>query len=375
MSRTLTFATLTVAATVFAIVVACAGCRGGGPSYSFGASPDGGGADPLQQLEEDTGHSWSVRWRQELHTPAMLEGRTAPLATTGDDAERAGRAFLLKYGALYAMKPGDDLVATDSGTDELGMTHARFSQHAGDVPVWGGELIAHFDTDGSLIRVNGRYVPIAVNLPDPVKTSDEARALAASAARTAHPNVTADGFTTEAPKLYAYPIGTTTVKLVWRVAVDASDDAEVLQLEAFVDAVDGSIVHMAETTAYADGSGIGVTGDVEPLVIAKDGASFILEDATRGSPASRTYSSSGSTRLPGTAVRSKDPMAWDTGGAAAGAAVDAHAFVARTWDYFAKVHGRKGWDGKNKGIHATVHYCERLRQRLLRRQPARVRRR
>ena len=86
MNRTLTLSFV-------ALALAAAGCAGsGGPSQSFGASDGGGGLDPLQQLEEDTGHSWSIRWRQELHTPALLEGRTAPMATTGGDAERAGRA-------------------------------------------------------------------------------------------------------------------------------------------------------------------------------------------------------------------------------------------------------------------------------------------
>src|SRR5262249_40670781 len=138
--------TLTLGFT-FVVLVVAAGCRGGG-SRSFAAT-DGGEIDPLQQLEEDTGHSWSVRWRQELHTPAMLEGRTAPMASTGSDAERAGREFLLHYGALYAMKPGDDLDAIESGTDDIGMSHARFQQRTGGVPVWGGELITHFDRDGS----------------------------------------------------------------------------------------------------------------------------------------------------------------------------------------------------------------------------------
>jgi len=346
--------TLTLSFAVLAL--AAAGCRGSsGTSSSFGTT-DGGDVDPLQQLEEDTGHSWSIRWRQELHTPALLEGRTAPMATTGGDAERAGRQFLLHYGALYAMKPGDDLVATDSGTDELGMTHARFQQQIGDVPVWGGELIAHFDTDGALVRVNGRYVPVPAPLPMAVKSADEARVLAVNGARAAYPTVSADAFTSQTPKLYVYPLSPTSMKLVWHVSLDAADDTQVMTLDAFVDAVDGSIVHLAETTEYLDGSGVGVTGDQESLVVAKDGASYILEDVTRGSPAARTYTANGTTRLPGTAVRSKDTMSWDTAGSAAGAAVDAHAFVAKTWDYYFKVHGRLGWDGKNKGVHATVHY-------------------
>lgn len=339
------------------VLALAAGCGKGAPSSL--AHVDGGATDPLQQLEADTGQSWSVRWREDLHTPALLEGRTSPMATTGPDAERVGREFLRRYGALYGMGASDDVVAEQSGSDELGMTHARFEQHVGGVPVWGGELIAHFDSDGALVRVNGRYVPVASPPPDGTLTADQARVAAVDAARAAYPALAADAFVSAAPKLYLYPADAATLARAWRVAIDVADDSTVMTLEAFVDAADGSIVHLDETTAYVDGSGIGVLGDREPLVVAKSGASYILEDATRGMPAARTYSAGGRTRLPGTAVRSKDVTSWDTAGAAAGAAVDAHAYVAAAWDYFAKVHGRLGWDGKNKGVHATVHFGPR----------------
>ena len=347
MNRTLTF-----------VILALAAACGPGTGQSRDGS-DGSAADPLQQLEAETGHAWTVRWRDDLHTPALLEGRTAPMATTGSDAARAGRDFLRRHGALFSMGVDDELVADDSSTDELGMTHARFQQHLGTIPVWGGELLAHFDSDGSLVRVNGRYVPIGAPAPMVVQSADQARVLAVADARASHPAVSSDAFTTAAPKLYLYPITTASAKLAWRVEIDVADDNQTMVLESFVDAVDGSIVHAAEVTAYVDGSGLGVLGDRQPLVVAANGASYILEDATRGSPATRTYSAGGSTRLPGTAVRSKDPTSWDTAGLAPGAAVDAHAFVAAAWDYFAKVHGRHGWDGKNKGVHATVHYGKR----------------
>ena len=350
MNRTLTLVVLALAA----------GC---GPTNtrdaSVGSSDGGAVDDPLQLLEAETGHHWTVRWRDDLHTPALLEGRTAPMATTGSDAERAGREFLTQHRLLFSMGDLDDLVATESSTDDLGMTHARFQQRQGNLPVWGGELLAHFDADGALVRVNGRYVPTPTLQSGATQTADQARVLAVSGARSSHPEVSADAFTTAAPKLYVYPLDGGGATLAWRVEVDVADDTQTLVLESFVDAVDGSIVHMADLTAYADGSGVGVLGDAQPLVIAANGASYILEDATRGAPATRTYSANGSTRLPGTAVRSKDPASWDTGGTAPGAAVDAHAFVAATWDYFAKVHGRRGWDGKNKGVHATVHFGDR----------------
>ncbi|HEX9104652.1 MAG TPA: M4 family metallopeptidase, partial [Polyangia bacterium] len=211
-------------------------------------------------------------------------------------------------------------------------------------------------SDGALVRVNGRYVPVSTPLPDAVTSSDEARVLAVGGARAAYPAISPDAFTTSAPKLYAYPVDASSVKLAWRVELAVEDDAHAMTLATFVDAVDGSILHLVETTAYLDGSGIGVLGDRQPLQVAKNGASYVLEDATRGSPATRTYSAGGRTRLPGTVVRSRDPASWDTDGDAPGAAVDAHAYVAAAWDYFADVHGRRGWDGKNKGVHTTVHY-------------------
>ena len=296
MNRTLTLV-------VFALV---AGCAGRAPTRV--ADTDGGTTDPLQQLEADTGQTWTVRWRTDLHTPALLEGRTPPLATTGPDAERAGADFLRRYGALYAMGPDDDVVAEDSDTDELGMTHARFQERVDNVPVWGGELITHFDADGALVRVNGRYVPILSPVPDAATSADQARALAANGARAAYPAVDPDAFTTAAPKLYLYPVGPVAVKLAWRVEVDVADDRQTMTLEAFVDAVDGSIVHLDETTAYLDGSGVGVLGDRQALVVAPNGASYILEDATRGVPPTRTYTAGGKTRLPGIAVRSKDVL-------------------------------------------------------------------
>jgi bacillolysin len=337
-------------ALVFALATSCSRANRG--ATSDGAPPP----DPLSELDAETGHTWTVRWHDDIHTPAFLEGGTAPMATTADDAARAGRDFLRRHAALFSMGPNDDLVAQDAATDELGMTHARFGEEIAGHPVWGGELLLHFATDGSLIRINGRYIPVAAELGEPLKSKDEARVIAVDDARRTNGALAADSFTTAAPKLYVYPVDAQTAKLAWRVQMEAESDVTAVVLEAFVDAIDGSVLHTADITAYLDGSGVGVLGDTQKLVVAPNGKSYILEDATRGEPPTRTYSSNGRLRLPGTAVRSKDPMRWDDAGDAHGAAVDAHAYVAVAWDYFAQQHGRAGWDGNGKGVHSTVHF-------------------
>src|SRR5207247_7418917 len=158
-------------------------------------TPDGSTTDdPIQLLERETGHPWSVRWRDD-HTPAFLEGRTAPLAATGDDAARAGHDFLRLHRALFAMHDAEDLDAANAETDELGMTHARFVQKVYGHPVWGGELLAHFDPDGSLVRLNGRYVPILSPVATlPARSSDEARVRATTAAHLLLPAAAPDAF-------------------------------------------------------------------------------------------------------------------------------------------------------------------------------------
>lgn len=336
----------------FGLVTSCNRAQHG--AVSDGAAPP----DPLQELEAETGHTWTARWRDD-HTPAFLDGGSAPMASTADDAARVGREFVKRHGALFSMAPGDDLTVEEAETDALGMTHARFAEEVGGHPVWGGELLLHFGSDGSLVRINGRYIPVAVDVGEPQKSKDEARAIAVDAARAANPSLLADSFVTAAPKLYVYPVDAQTARLAWRVQMDAESDVTAVVLESFVDAADGSVLHAGDITAYVDGSGVGVSGDTQPLVIAPHGKSYILEDATRGAPPTRTYTANGSLRMPGTAVRSKDPMHWDEAGAAHGAAVDAHAFVAVTWDYFAKTHGRAGWDGKGKGVHTTVHFGDK----------------
>jgi Zn-dependent metalloprotease len=355
MARSISFSILALAGFSGCIGLVGAGCGGAHAGGSLdGGSVDPGG-DPIAALIAETGHPWTVRWHADVHTPAFLEGRTAAMAATADDAARTGRVWIRSHAALFAMKDADDVSADDAGTDELGMTHARFRQEVRNRPVWGGEVVMHFSRAGELVRLNGRYIPV-VDPGEPVKSADEARALAVNAVRQAHPSWAPDGLSTYAPKLYVYPLGDEPARLTWRVQVNVDDPSGAAVIESFVDARDGSLVHSADITNFVAGSGVGVFGDRRDLVVAANGASYILEDDTRGSPATRTYTAAGKSTLPGTAVRSKDPGRWDEGGNAPGAAVDAHAFVAATWDYFLNTHGRAGFDGKGKGIHATVHY-------------------
>ena len=162
MSRSRSIRTITL---TLICALAVAGC--GRPSLWSTEHGDQGALDALAQLDAETGVTWSARWYSDLHTPAFLEGRTAPLANTAVDAARAGRVFIRAHSALFALGDADDVESSDGGTDELGMTHARFTEKAQDYDVWGGQLVLHFAGDGALVRINGRYIPIATELGTP----------------------------------------------------------------------------------------------------------------------------------------------------------------------------------------------------------------
>jgi Zn-dependent metalloprotease len=311
---------------------------------------------PLAQLERDTGVTWRVRYQPDLPTAAFLEGRTAPMARTGPEGERAGRSFLRRYGGLFG-EP-DELDTDWAVSDELGMTHVSFHQRQGKIPVWGGELRVHFARDGALVRVNGRAWPLPAISPIPVRSAEDARLTALLDAQTLRPELDRAAFEALAPQLWIHP-RPDGARLAWRVEIHIGDGKRPMFLETFVDAEDGSIRTRSDRLRSLAGSGVGVFGDDQPLSITESNGQFWLIDATRGSaPENKTFSTSGRAHLPGTGVHSPVPNRWDLAGDASGAAVDAHAFVARTWDYFLSVHGRAGWDGRGHGFHTTVHFGE-----------------
>jgi len=331
-------------------VVFAAGCQ-----LQSADMGDAGPLDPLAQLEADTGSTWLVRWHEDVHTPAFMQGHTPPLAVSPSDAKRAGRAFVLNYRALFKLDDeGDDLTALEAETDELGMTHARFRQKKAHVPVQGGELVLHFDTDGALLRVNGRVVPVTEKPGDPQLSPDEARVAATVDARSLRPDSDAGAFSSHVPELVLLPLAPDVVKLAWRVEVSSADPAGPLALETFVDAATGTILAHEDQLDTVDASGTGVFGDVKPLDVVQKRGSYWLEDEARGNL--KTYSARDKSRLPGSEVHSKDPQSWDTDEPAAGAAVDAHVYAGVAYDYFANTHRRAGWAGKGVGPHVVVHF-------------------
>lgn len=339
------------------LVVAQLGC-GGSPLLSLAVPPPD---DPVAMLEEQTGSSWHVRFHDDVPTPAFLDGRTRPLLARPGSAVAAARGFIDAQRRLFRCPSADDELRSEGEErDELGMTHLRLAQHQGGVPVLDGGLVAHFDGEGRLIRLHGRYVPLPPVDLVPVALPADAKLAARLAVRRLLELADEAGFESERPRLVVDPgawhgawpevVPDEPPRLAWQVEVRVEQASAPGRFAVLVDAATGKVYRTDELLDEVAGSGSGYFGERRPLEVSSRSGRFYLEDG-REQPPLRTYSAGGSGRLPGTLVSSPQLDRWDEVGPAHGVAVDAHANLAATRAYFARVHGLAPLS-----TIATVHY-------------------
>ncbi|WP_342415321.1 M4 family metallopeptidase [Paenibacillus sp. FSL R10-2782] len=151
-------------------------------------------------------------------------------------------------------------------------------------------------------------------------------------------------------ELYFYPTGDTT-RLVYVTEVNILEPAP-LRTRYIIDANDGKIVFQYDIINEATGTGKGVLGDTKSFTTTQSGSSYQLKDTTRGNGIV-TYTASNRQTIPGTLLTDADNVWNDPAG------VDAHAYAAKTYDYYKDKFGRNSIDGRGLQLRSTVHYGSR----------------
>ncbi|MEW4369889.1 M4 family metallopeptidase [Paenibacillus kandeliae] len=298
------------------------------------------------------------------------------------------------------------LTATDSSSDSVqqrfeitkrqpdsatGTDHYRLAQVYKGVPIYGADQTLHFDTSGQVSLYLGKVVDdvygklassqgsvtdevygkqtrshYAVtddvydngssntdngtdgqSLVTPKLSSAEAIRIAQQDTATAigsavHP--------LEAPSatLYIYAPEGEQAHLVYVTEVNLLDP-EPVRTRYFVDAKDGSIVQKQELLEHATGTGKGVLGDTKSLTVAQVGTRYLLRDTTRGSGI-ETYTINNRTSGSLSTVSSTSSTFTDP------AAVDAHAYAAKVYDFYKEKFNRNSLDGSGLRIQSVTHY-------------------
>jgi zinc metalloprotease ZmpA len=297
---------------------------------------------------------------------ASASAATLPPVGRGAAAERALKLALANRGATR-LSPAETLEARNVVVDANGDEHVRFQRRYASLRVIGGDLLVHSRGD--------RLRSTSTSLRATLKLSIRPRLDASEAIVIAG---TEFGLGFSAPpsaELVVYARGGRAPRLVWQVGFQGvSPYGNYADMSYLVDAMNGAIldrwsnVHAAKggrPTAGNGGTsclavdpalGLGRTlyaGTVD-LPTVSCGGSYELRDATRGI---RTHDMRGATSGDGQPFVDGD-NAWGRGQTTdrQSAGADAHYGLVTATDYFAKVHGRAGWDGQGSGVLAKVHF-------------------
>ncbi|MFJ8081004.1 M4 family metallopeptidase [Streptomyces sp. NPDC096205] len=298
---------------------------------------------------------------------ALLAGVLSPAAGAAPEPtplENAAAA-LDTHRSELGLAEGQSVKVRDVIVDPDGTQHVRYDRTYRELPVLGGDFVLHLSPDGTLrgtSRATTRQISLGVT---PALPATKAADLAAQALRATNLG-TALRKLTSRPELVVDALHGAP-RLAWRTEAAALDErGNPVARTVLTDATTGTQLDAWDVLETATGDGRSLYGGTVALETTASGSSYSLKDPLRGG--TYTGDAAGGTdlcllgavcvsRAPATVFTDADNH-WGDGTQAdrASAAVDAQYGTAMTWDYYAKVHGRKGIAGDGKGSYNRVHY-------------------
>lgn len=260
------------------------------------------------------------------------------------------RTAITRARAQLPMRPGA-LSVLGADRDDLDMRHVRFAQRHDGVPVFGSQLIAHLGGNQRPWSRTGRvYRGIDVNS----RPSITAAQAIAAARRTL--GYTGSFASPPTARLVVLPLDSRYV-LAYQVALKIEDGTQATaHHQYFVGAHTGKIAWQYNSLPTRDAVGSGASLYSGAVRIHADlvGGNYQLRDLTRGILTNDMGNGVGSLGDP--FVDDDNQWGGGAGEAHQRAGVDAHFGAAQTWDYFLKVHRRRGIDGAGFQMLSRVHY-------------------
>lgn len=282
-------------------------------------------------------------------------------AMPGNEFQSALNFFDQNRGAFKMQDPQSELSLGRIDVDAQGLRHIRMNQKYQDLPVIGGELVAHFKADGSLKAVNGNYEPFIDIDVNPLYSENDAVQIAYDDLK---------GFFGEGkpnqPELVIFPWEKQTY-LAWRLFL--SSDTPMGRWEYFIDAKTGEVIFRANRIMNANdiGTGTGVMGTARNHIDTDyTGSTYQMRDYTRqlnnnphghdGEMPDGHYIQTNitTTSLPGSIATDADNV-WGTTSTQA-PAVDGQVYTGLVYDYFLHHLGRNGYDDNGASMLTVVNY-------------------
>lgn len=278
-----------------------------------------------------------------------------------------------------SLSSSDNLISSKQETDDIGFTHTRYQQVYKNIPVEGGEYIAH-QKSGLLGCINGTFFTIGDVSVSPSLTEAQALAKALNfvgAKKYKWENKAEIAQLREAfenPNFNYDPKGELVIfpktiepsdKAAFRLAYKFNIYAELPESRAYiyVDAITGDVIGRHELIHTADVPGKAHTkysGD-QNIMTTLVGSNYVLRETERGSKKGSisTYNANNASETnnsyPATDFTDTDND-WNNFNAKLDeVATDAHWATEMTYDYFLNVHGRNSMDNNGFKLINYVH--------------------
>jgi Zn-dependent metalloprotease len=287
-----------------------------------------------------------------LTAVAVMAQPAAWQALAADD--RAPERLTLRALEVAALEQAGRLRIATERPDTLlaGRRHQFLEQYHRGLRVVGAGLRRQLEGD-TVVSLFGTV--LAPQEMEVTPTLSAAEASAVAVARTG-------GRPRSAPELVIWTSAAGSVRLAFEAVTAGGGDVH----HTFVDALGGEILssHGSRRHQAAVGGGIGVLGDRKKVSATSRSGWFFADDRLRP-PSLVTYDLRGDLQrtlelLDGTADWTLADVAHDADNQwTDGAAVDAHVYVGRAYDYLFERFGRRGLDGYDHPIRSIVHPVHR----------------
>ncbi|MDI6804576.1 MAG: M4 family metallopeptidase [Bacteroidota bacterium] len=321
----------------------------------------------LRALESKVGHKVQIEWSENNSTPTFVSGK---LTQTGlsysSDKTNDGIRFLSENKDLFGLKePAKELNVISNITDEIGMTHIKYHQQVNGVKIFHGQLIAHFNSDGSVESVNGRYYPT----PDinTIPSIDIHTAL-----QIAKDKLGSYQSTDEKGELNIYSQGPRLL-LVYVVSLPSHSNP---MMTVFIDALNGEVIKIDDGIRYDGpvvGSGIALDGTVKTVHSYLSGGTYYMIDASlpmyvppidsfKGVIVTIDAKNDTAGNGYGSAVYVTDPNNNNNfnDNERLKAAVSAHFFSREVYQFFKTRYNRNSYNNTGGSLRNVVHYLVNL---------------
>ncbi|MBD1381039.1 peptidase M4 family protein [Bacillus sp. IB182487] len=300
-----------------------------------------------------------VEWKQDNKT--FLRGI---LTSDKVKSEKDVKSFLKINQEVFGVDPDSNLVLLEKETDDLGMTHYVYQPSIQNVPISKAKVIVHTDKNGNVVATNGEFHENAPKKLEQSKKLSENKALSIawthidvdrkdSSKNLKTVDAEKNTLTEKSDLVVYHDDGTYT--LAYHIQLQFPEPYPA-NWQIWVNAENGKILKSVNKVKEAAGSGTGVLGDSKSLNTHFENNTYYLVDSTKQMDG-RIYTldnrNGGFNSLPGYDITDSDNRFTET---SQRAAVDAHHYAGKVFDYYYNKFGRVSYDGNGSDIISTVHF-------------------